>query len=91
MPAHTYCATLARSRAVIQVSLEKREHHGSYEVTVAGHTLSQSSIHSGFCGPAVFRAKAPARTPCSGSFLKGKRVKAHVRVRPGSIQNQGFE
>jgi hypothetical protein len=75
-------ATLARSRAFIRVSLERREHHGSYEVTVAGPFPSQSSIRSGFCGPAVFRAKAPARTPCSDFFSKGRRAKTHVRVRP---------
>jgi hypothetical protein len=73
-------ATLARSYAFIRVSPEKREHHGSFEVTIAGPFPSQSSIRSGFCGPAVFRAKAPARTPCSGSFSKGNRVKTHVRV-----------
>jgi hypothetical protein len=82
---YTYCATLARSCAVIRVSLERREHHGPREVTIVGCTLSQSSIHSGFYGPAIFRAKAPARTPCSGSFSKGKRAKAHVCVGPRSI------
>jgi hypothetical protein len=72
MQAHTYCATLARSRTIIRMSLERIEHHGSREVTVAGRTLSQSSICSRFCGPAVFRVKALVRTPCSGSFSKGK-------------------
>jgi hypothetical protein len=86
-----YCVTFARSRAFIRVSLERREHHGPYEVTVAGHSLSQSSIRSGFCGPAIFRAKAPARTLCSGSFSKGRRAKAHVRVRPRSIQIRRFK
>jgi hypothetical protein len=76
------CATLACSCAFIRVSLERREHHGPYEVTVAGPFPSQSSIHSGFCGPAVFWAKAPAWTPCSGSFSKGSRAKTHVRVKP---------
>jgi hypothetical protein len=76
------CATLARSRAFIRVSLERREHHGLYEVTIAGPFPSQSSIHSGFCGPAIFWVKALARTPCSGSFSKGRRAKTHVRVRP---------
>jgi hypothetical protein len=57
----TCCATFARSRAIIRVSLERREHHGPYEVTVAGRSLSQSSIRSGFCGPAVFWAKAQRR------------------------------
>jgi hypothetical protein len=79
---HTNCATLARSCAFVRVSLERREHHGSYEVTVAGPFPSQSSIRSGFCGPTVFRAKAPARTPCSGSFSKGSRAKTHVRAKP---------
>jgi hypothetical protein len=74
--------TLARSCAFIRVSLERREHHGSYEMTVAGPFPSQSSIRSGFCGPVVFWAKAPARTPCSGSFSKGSRAKTHVCVRP---------
>jgi hypothetical protein len=69
---YTNCATLVRSRAFIRVSLERREHHGLYEVTVAGPSPSQSSIRSGFCGPAVFWAKAPARTPCSGSFSNGR-------------------
>jgi hypothetical protein len=76
------CATLARSCTFIRVSLERREHHGSYEVTVAGPFPSQSSIRSGFCGPAIFQAKAPPRTPCSGSFSKGSRAKTHVRVKP---------
>jgi hypothetical protein len=76
------CATLACSCAFIQVSLKRREHHGSYEVTVAGPFPSQSSICSGFCGPAIFRVKAPARTLCSSSFSKGSRAKTHVRVKP---------
>jgi hypothetical protein len=76
------CATLVHSCAFIRVSLERREHHGSYEVTVAGPFPSQSLIRSRFCGPAVFRAKAPARTPCSSSFSKGSRAKTHVRVKP---------
>jgi hypothetical protein len=80
------CATLARSCAFIRVSLERREHHGSYEVTVAGPFHSQSSIRSGFCGLAIFRAKAPVRTPCSGSFSKGSRAKTHVRVKPQSAE-----
>jgi hypothetical protein len=79
---YTNCVTLACSCAFIRVSLERREHHGSYEVTVAGPFPSQSSIHSGFCGPAVFRAKAPARTLCSSSFSEGSRAKTHVRVKP---------
>jgi hypothetical protein len=79
---YTNCATLTRSCAFIRVSLERREHHGPYEVTVAGPFPSQSSIRSGFCGPAVFQAKAPARTPCFGSFSKGSRAKTHVRVKP---------
>jgi hypothetical protein len=44
----------------LSVAREEREHHGPYEVTVAGPFPSQSSIHSGFCGHAIFRAKAPA-------------------------------
>jgi hypothetical protein len=88
---HTNCAILARSRSFIRVSLKRREHHGPYEVTVAGPSPSQSSIRSGFCGPAIFRAKAPARTPCSGSFSKGRRAKAHVRIRPRSIRIRRFE
>jgi hypothetical protein len=91
MQAQTYCRTLARSCAIIRVLLERREHHGSYEVTVAGRTLSQSSIRSAFCGPSIFQAKAPARTPCSGSFSKGKRAKAHVRVRSRSVEICGFK
>jgi hypothetical protein len=91
MQTHTYCGTLAHSHTVIRVSLERGEHHGLYEVTVAGHSLSQSSIRSGFCGSAIFRAKDPALTPCSGSFSKGKRAKAHVRVRSRSVQIHGFE
>jgi hypothetical protein len=75
-------ATLARSCAFIRASLERREHHGSYEMTVMGPFPSQSSIRSGFCGPAVFRAKAPARTPCSSSFSKGSRAKTHVCGKP---------
>jgi hypothetical protein len=55
-------ATLARSRAIIRVSLERREHHGPRDVTVVGRTLSESSILFGFYRPAM--AKAPARTPC---------------------------
>jgi hypothetical protein len=57
MQDHTYCARLARSRTVIQVSLERREHHGSYEVTVAGRTLSQSSI----CFGLLFSGRRPQR------------------------------
>jgi hypothetical protein len=91
MQAHTYCATLARSRAVIRVSLERREYHGLYEVTIAGRTLSQSSIRSRFCGPAIFQVKATVRTLCSGSFSKGKRANAHVPVGQRSIQIHGFE
>jgi hypothetical protein len=91
MQFHTYRATLARSCAVIRVSLERKEHHGPREVTVVGRTLSQSSIRSRFCGPAIFRAKAPARTPCSYSFPKGKRMKAHVRIGPRSIRIHRFE
>jgi hypothetical protein len=82
----TNCATLARSCAFIRVSLERREHHGSYEMTVAGPFPSHSSIRSGFCGPAIFWAKAPARTPCSGSFSKGSRAKTHVRVKPQLVE-----
>jgi hypothetical protein len=78
----TNSATLAHSCAFIRVSLERREHHGSYEMTVMGPFPSQSSIRSGFCGPAVFRAKALARTPCSGSFSKGSRAKTHVCIKP---------
>jgi hypothetical protein len=91
MQAHTHCATLVGSRAIIRVSLERREHHGPYEVIVAGRYLSQSLIRSGFCGPAVFQGKAPARTLRSGSFSKGRRAKAHVRVRSPSIQIHGFK
>jgi hypothetical protein len=80
------CATLECSCAFIRVSLERREHHGSYEMTVAGPFPSQSSIRSGFCGPAVFRAKAPARTPCSGSFSKSSRAKTHVHVKPQLVE-----
>jgi hypothetical protein len=50
-------------------------------MTVAGPFPSQSLIRSGFCRPAIFRVKAPARTPCSGSFSKGSRAKTHVRVK----------
>jgi hypothetical protein len=91
MQTRTYCVTFARSRAIIRVSFERREHHGPYEVTVLGHSPSQSSIRSGLCGPAIFWAKALAQTPCSGSFSKGRRAKAHVRVRSHSIQIHGFE
>jgi hypothetical protein len=87
----TNCATLACSRAFIRVPLERREHHGPYEVTVAGPSPSQSSIRSGFFGPAIFQAKAPTWTPCSGSFSKGSRAKAHVHVRPRSNQIHWFE
>jgi hypothetical protein len=51
-------------------------------MTVMGPFPSQSSIHSGFCGPAVFQAKALARTPCSGSFSKSSQAKTHVHVKP---------
>jgi hypothetical protein len=78
----TNCATPVRSCAFIRASLERREHHGLYEMAVAGPFPSPSSIRSGFCGPAVFRAKAPARTSCSGSFSQGSRAKTHVRVKP---------
>jgi hypothetical protein len=91
MQVHIYCVTLARSHAVSRVSLERREHHGLYEVTIAGRSLSQSLIRSGFSRPAIFRAKAPARIPCSGSFSKGKRAKAHIHVRSRSVQIHGFE
>jgi hypothetical protein len=83
------CATLARSRAFIRVSLERREHHGPYAVTVVVPFPSQSLIRSGFFGPAVFWVKDPARTPCSGSFSKGRRAKPHVRVRPRSVKLAG--
>jgi hypothetical protein len=77
----TNCVTPMRPCAFIRASLERGEHHGSYEMTVAAPFPSQSSIRSRFCGPAVFRAKAPARTPCSGSFSKGSRAKTHVRAK----------
>jgi hypothetical protein len=50
MQTRTHCATFACSRAIIRVSFERREHHGPYEVTVMGRSLSQSSIRSGFVG-----------------------------------------
>jgi hypothetical protein len=51
-------------------------------MTVAGPFPSQSLIRSRFCGLAIFRAKAPARTPCSGYLSKGSRAKTDVRIKP---------
>jgi hypothetical protein len=76
---HELCATLTCSRAIIRVSLERREHHGPREVTVVGCTVNQSSICSSFAG-LLFSKQRPRADTVPNSFSKGTRPKAHVRA-----------